>query len=346
MRARHGARPWIAFPRDRPKDAHRRPDRRSRGSRKTGTRSQTDTGLVESAALEFSASFMPPCISCFFRRRFPPLSPPRCLASAVAGLRVPRPAHAGTRRPLQAAQRRGRRCPARSTCQADQRLQRQRRRHQGHDRRSAPRRIEVRETPDGYQHGRRDRLRRASRRPSGRSATASTSTSRAKPSASNTTARPTRVRFVNHAVMRRLRGGDVDRRDHRQPRHLRQHHRRLQRRRRRAGDAVEPGRPRARRADAARGQRRRRRGGAAAAAPRRRRAALRAEHARSEASDERRRRARRAPAAAPAGSRRAACRSPTAARKVVQGRVARRRQRRGGRPARPERRRQDDVAST
>ena len=68
------------------------------------------------------------------------------------------------------------------------------------------------------------------------------------------------VRFVNNASVRRLRGANAGRRDHRQPGHLRQRHRGLQRHRRRPDDRRQPRRPGPRGADAQRGHRRRGRG--------------------------------------------------------------------------------------
>ena len=194
-------------------------------------------------------------------------------------------------------------------------------------------RVEVRESPDGYRtavaigtpapaghlpaearrrrrvhrgRGRAPRVRRPRRRRSASSATRS---------------------------VRRLRGADVGRRDHRQPDHLRQHDRGVQRHRRRPGRrAGQPGRPRARGADAARRHAGRRRGGARQRAPRPARRCScdapslgDAEVTRAAGRD-----------AAPRRSRLEAQRPAEVLRRAQgrQGRAPGGRQRRGGRPAR------------
>ena len=94
-------------------------------------------------------------------------------------------------------------------------------------------RVEVRERPDGYREamaigsaGQAGQLPPEARR-------RRRNRSRARPSASSTTAAADTLRFVDNAVVRRLRGGDAGRRDHRHADHLRQHQRGVQRHRRR-----------------------------------------------------------------------------------------------------------------
>ena len=131
--------------------------------------------------LEWPASFVPPCgtptcpIPCLIPRA-PPVDPPRRPDGPRPGHRAARRHRPGREgRPRQAADHRGRPAGHGRPAQAGRRLQRQRRRHQGHD--GDPRRAH-RGARDARRllHRRRPSARAASRRASGRSATASTNT--------------------------------------------------------------------------------------------------------------------------------------------------------------------------